>query len=54
MKLVNTNQVMDHLGISRATIYRWMKNGYIKGYRPSGKSKVIYFDLDEIEQLIKR
>ena len=45
---------MSHLGISRATIYRWMKNGFIRGYRPTERSKVIYFDLDEIEQLIKR
>lgn len=54
MQLVNTNQITQILGVSRATIYRWMKKGFIKGYRPSHKSKVIYFDLNEIERLIKK
>lgn len=54
MQLVNTNQITQILGVRRSTVYRWMKKGFIKSYRPSQKSKMIYFDLSEIEQLIKR
>ena len=44
---------MSHLGISRATLFRWMKKGWIKSYRPSEKSRMIYFDLDELEDRLK-
>ncbi|MBO4306731.1 MAG: helix-turn-helix domain-containing protein [Bacteroidales bacterium] len=47
------NEVMARLRISRSTVSRWVKNGYLKAYRFQG-SRIIYFSAQEVDNLISQ
>ena len=38
-------------GVSRATLYRWMRFGYLKRYRVPGFERRTHIDLDELREL---
>jgi hypothetical protein len=39
-----------HVGVSRATIYRWAKKGHIKLYK---RFSMTFFDVAEVQDFIK-
>ena len=53
MKLVTTNEVLRELCICRTTLYKWRKQGLIRSYRPEGRIRIVYFDLDEVRERLK-
>lgn len=47
---INAEQVMSELGIAKATLYRWMKEGIIPYYKLGNKT---LFKLEEVKALIR-
>ncbi len=47
---INAEQVMADLGIAKATLYRWMKEGSIPYYKLGNKT---LFKLEEVKSLIQ-
>lgn len=50
--LVSMGEARRLLGISRQTMYRWIKDGVLHGEQAFGKRGVWKFELDEIKRLI--
>lgn len=54
MHLVKSKQVRESLGISPATLSKWVRSGVIPAYRMgTGKRGTYFFDLEEIREAIK-
>ncbi len=49
-KYISTKQVLEQLGISDETLYKWIRQGKIKAYRfgnETGKYKFLQDDIDK-------
>lgn len=50
-KLVNSAQLRDHLGVSKATFYRWLKLRVIP--KPLNRAGFPKWDLEEVRSYMK-
>lgn len=50
-KLFNIKQVAERYGVSKQTIFNWIKKGVITGFK---QDKMRYFYLDELDQSLTR
>lgn len=50
--LMTASEVMRYLHISRSTLYRLMRQGKLKGYKPSGFMWKFY--KDDVKQAIRK
>jgi excisionase family DNA binding protein len=50
-RYVTIKQATEDEGVSRATLYRWIKLGYLTKYRTPGFDRRTHIDLDELEEL---
>jgi hypothetical protein len=39
------------MGVSRQTVFRYIRLGYLKGYRAPGLDRRTYVDVDELRKL---
>ena len=50
---VTIEQAIKERGVSRATLYRWIKFGYLTRYNLPGYEKRTHIDLDQLDELRK-
>jgi excisionase family DNA binding protein len=50
-RYVTIKQATEGEGVSRATLYRWIKLGYLKKYRTPGYERRTHIDLDQLDEL---
>lgn len=50
-KSYTTKELMDMMGVTRVTIYNWMKNGWIMGFKVNGDWR---FTEDQVEKIMRR
>jgi excisionase family DNA binding protein len=48
---ITIKQATEQEGVSRATLYRWIKHGYIKRYRTPGFDRRTHIDVEELREL---
>lgn len=51
-KFVGVNHVCESLGVSRATLYRWVAAG-LPSYQPGGPNGRRLFDLEEVQTWVR-
>jgi len=51
MKLLNAQEIADHLGVQKSTVYQWTHQGYIP-YVKIGK--LVRFKTEDVEKWIKK
>lgn len=51
---LNASEVAKLLGVNRATVSRWVKNGVIQGAIRPGKAQQWRIPLDVYDKLVKR
>lgn len=48
---VTIKEATETVGVSRATLYRWIKLGYLTKFRTPGFDRRTHIDLDELHEL---
>lgn len=48
---ITIKQATEQEGVSRATLYRWIKRGYLKRYRTPGFDRRTHIDVEELREL---
>lgn len=51
--LLKIRQVAELLGVSRATIINWIKDGKIRACQPSGEKGIWLVEESEVEKLLE-